>query len=54
MRKLMRSIAHARMKRAGIRHPHRKAPVFQNGKYIGMTKSYFALHWRDKEWQGTR
>lgn len=31
-----------------------KPPVFLNGKLIGMTKSYFALYWRDREWQGTR
>lgn len=38
MRKLMRSVARAKMKKAGIAHMNRKD---------GTDRSYFAQHWRE-------
>ena len=43
MRKLMRAIARAKMKKAGIQHMNRKVKM-PNGK---KNRSYFAEHWRE-------
>ena len=42
MRKLMRAIAHHKMKAEGVQHPNRR-PVLPNG---ARGKSFFAANWR--------
>lgn len=43
MRRILRSIAHARMKKEGIRHPNKPRTDLKGRKQ----PSYFAEHWRE-------
>lgn len=45
MRKLKRSIAHAKMQKAGIKKINRKATF--KGRKIAVGKSFFAEHWKE-------
>lgn len=43
MRRILRSIAHARMKKEGIRRPNKPRKDLKGRK----VRSYFAEHWRE-------
>jgi len=46
MRKLKRSIAHAKMEKAGVKKINRKATL-NNGRKIANGKSFFSENWKE-------
>lgn len=49
MRRLLRRLAHARMKRKGLAHVNRSGSIVNlgNGKTEKTNDSFFSQHWRE-------